>query len=360
MKIKIVSIVGTRPQLIKVAEMDKAINENTEDIIHIIIHTGQHFDHDMSGSFFDELEIPQPDVFLNINSGTHGQNTGAMIPLIEKYLDQFNPSIVLVYGDCDSTLAGTIAAKKMNIPVAHIEAGVRSFDRKMPEEQNRVMVDSIADLLFTPTQNASHILDKELNSIRIHNSGDLMYDSFRRYEHKIKRMTPFLNVKYYFATIHRKENADSKENLETILKAFEDIEDTVVFSVHPRTLKKIKEFGLELPGNVRTIPPQPYLQTLNIINTARAVLTDSGGIQKEAFWLQTPCVTIRNTTEWPETKENNWNILTGADRDRIKLAVQTHNSLRKDPSRSVFLYGSGVSGKKVLNVVKQYLTEIGA
>lgn len=351
MKAKIVSIIGTRPQLIKVAEMDKVIQAHS-DFIHFIIHTGQHFDKNMSGDFFKELDIPEPHAFLNINSGTHGQNTGAMIPKIEELLDSMNPAIVLVYGDCDSTLAGTIAAKKMDIPVAHIEAGIRSGDMRMPEEQNRVMVDSVCDLLFTPTQNACDILEREGGSTRIFNCGDLMYDSFRRYEGRIaKNETP---SGYYFATIHRKENTNNSDNLKSIISGMGNINATVFLAIHPRTDKAMQLNNVSKPRNVRIIAPLSYSSTLSFIKYAKAVITDSGGIQKEAFWLKTPCVTLRNSTEWPETVDSGWNILTGADRDRIKTAIKSYSMVtRKNPPG--FLYGSGMAGTKILSVIKQFL-----
>ena len=354
-KFTIVSIVGTRPQFIKLAEMDKAIQEHT-DFNHIIIHTGQHFDANMSGGFFDELQIPKPDIELNINSGTHGENTGAMIPGIEKYLDSIKPNIVFVYGDCDSTLAGTIAAKKMNIPVAHIEAGVRSGDIRMPEEQNRLMVDSISDLLFTPTREASSILDQASSYKRVHQVGDLMYDSFKRYENKAPGHEKLHNASYYFATFHRKENVDAGYNMLSIITALGDLDWPVMFPAHPRTLNMIKACSVDLPENIKVMEPLSYLSTLSWMRDAKAVLTDSGGLQKEAFWARTPCVTMRNSTEWPETVRSGWNILTGADTERIKLAVKTFEKLTPSNPPN-FLHGSGAAGSKILRIVASFLNE---
>jgi len=354
MKFKIVSIIGTRPQLIKVAEMDKVIQDHP-NFIHFIIHTGQHYDDEMSLNFFGELSIPEPHAFLNVNQGTHGQNTGAMIPQIEELLDSLNPDIVLVYGDCDSTLAGTLAAKKMDIPVGHIEAGVRSFDMKMPEEINRVMVDSVSDLLLCPTKNACDILDNVGVTPRIFNCGDLMYDSFKRYEGERDYLPAnILGEDYYFVTVHRKENTDNPDNLINIIQAFSDINERIYFPVHPRTRQMLTKYKLPIPGNITILNPTPYLETLSWMKHAKCVLTDSGGMQKEAFWLKTPCVTMRNSTEWPETLKDNWNILTGADRERILLAVKTHEKMtRKNPPG--FIYGSGAAGTKILNVINQFL-----
>jgi len=311
---KIVSIVGARPQFIKCAPLSRELRKVHHEIL---VHTGQHYDHDMSDIFFEELNIPKPDYNLGIGSGSHGEQTGKMLTEIEKVLLKEKPDLVLVYGDTNSTLAGALAAVKLHIRVAHVEAGLRSFDRNMPEEINRVLTDHISDILFCPTQTAVDNLSKEGITQGVHLVGDVMLDALEYNKTVAEKKSKILEVlglkkdKYLVITIHRPSNTDSRENLNNIIKALREIGEAVVFPVHPRTKKFLQEYGLDFPANVRLMDPLGYLDMLKLMAGARKILTDSGGIQKEAYMLGVPCVTLRENTEWVETLEGGWNVLVG-------------------------------------------------
>ncbi|MBU4138641.1 MAG: UDP-N-acetylglucosamine 2-epimerase (non-hydrolyzing) [Euryarchaeota archaeon] len=311
---KIVSIVGARPQFIKCAPLSRELRKVHHEIL---VHTGQHYDHDMSDIFFEELNIPKPDYNLGIGSGSHGEQTGKMLTEIEKVLLKEKPDLVLVYGDTNSTLAGALAAVKLHIRVAHVEAGLRSFDRNMPEEINQVLTDHISDILFCPTQTAVDNLSKEGITQGVHLVGDVMLDALEYNKTVAEKKSKILEVlglkkdKYLVITIHRPSNTDSRENLNNIIKALREIGEAVVFPVHPRTKKFLQEYGLDFPANVRLMDPLGYLDMLKLMAGARKILTDSGGIQKEAYMLGVPCVTLRENTEWVETLEGGWNVLVG-------------------------------------------------
>lgn len=322
------------------------------------MHTGQHYDYNMSPIFFKELSIPKPDYNLGVGSGSHGEQTARMIIEIEKVLVKEKPDLVLVYGDTNSTMAGAIVAAKMNIPLAHVEAGLRSYDREMPEEINRVVTDHLSDLLFCPTETAVENLKKEGITEGVFNTGDVMYDAivtYRKLAHHSfseggSKILKNLNLKpktYLYATVHRAENTDKKENLGNIVQAFSESAETIVFPSHPRTKKMLNKFNLALSDNVKIIDPVGYLDNLVLLGNAKKILTDSGGIQKEAYFLKIPCITLRNETEWVETVQDGWNVLVGADKEKILNMVEIFNPKRKQTAK----FGDGNAAEKIIAVI---------
>ncbi|MCX9073899.1 MAG: UDP-N-acetylglucosamine 2-epimerase (non-hydrolyzing) [Candidatus Methanoperedens sp.] len=323
---KIVSIVGARPQFIKCAPLSREIRKEHKEIL---VHTGQHYSSDMSKVFFDELRIPEPDYNLGIGSGNHGEQTGKMLIEIELVLLKEKPNTVVVYGDTNSTLAGALAACKQNIRVAHIEAGMRSYDRRMPEEINRILTDHISNILFCPTKTAVDNLKKEGITKGVYLVGDVMIDALKynlkiaEEKSKIIEELELEKGKYFVTTVHRPHNTDSIENMTSIIKALSELDSVVVFPVHPRTANYLRNYGLwdRMPENVKLIPPVGYLDMLMLMANANKILTDSGGIQKEAYILKVPCITFRENTEWIETLKAGWNVLVGTDRKKIIEAV---------------------------------------
>ena len=307
MKKKIISIVGARPNLIKLA----ALHPNLcKDFNHTIIHTGQHYDLELSQYFFDELKIPDPNYNLGVGSATHGIQTARILSGCEKILLSVKPDIVLIYGDTNSTLGGVLAAAKLQIPTAHIEAGMRSYDRSMPEEINRVITDHISSLLFCPSASAAKFLKKERIIKNVFITGDVMYDIFLKVKPDFSILKR-LNIKpksYYFTTIHRQENTDNSIKLGKIIDVLDNLDFPVIFPVHPRTKKAISKNKFRY-NNIKFVNPLKFSYNLALQKNSKAVLTDSGGIQKEAYWLRVPCITFRNSTEWPETVETGWNFL---------------------------------------------------
>ncbi len=350
---KICNIIGARPQFIKQATISRVLR-NRNDISEIIIHTGQHYDKNMSELFFEELEIPKPDYNLEIGSGLHGIQTGKMLEKIEEVLINEKPDCVILYGDTNSTIAGALAASKLHIPIAHIEAGLRSYNRRMPEEINRIATDSISDILFAPTMTGLENLKNEGLEKRSLFSGDVMYDSVLFYKNKTKYKKLSMNLpeKFYLATIHRPANTDNIENFQSILKAFASFKIDVIFPVHPRTKNILK--NMVIPNNVIIIDPVGYLEILQLVMKADLVFTDSGGLQKECFFLKKRCVTLREETEWVETLENNCNILTGADYEKIIDAEKQ--------SCGEFVieekFGDGKSAEHIVNAIQKYLRSI--
>ena len=353
---KIVTIVGARPQFIKAAPLSRALQAAGHR--EFLVHTGQHYDIGMSQVFFDELDLPQPDINLGVGSGNHGQQTGQMLIGIEDVLLKEKPDWVLVFGDTNSTLAGALAAVKLHIPLAHVEAGLRSYNREMPEEHNRVLTDHCADLLFCPTKTAVENLAKEGLTNGVHEVGDPMYDAVLMFSEKAKQRSTILHdlgLKkggYLLATIHRAYNTDDLETLNSIFSTLATIDEPVIFPIHPRTQQKIKELGFlnqkSKTENPKLIDPVSYLDMLILEQNARIILTDSGGIQKEAYFFGIPCLTLRSETEWVETVSNGWNLLVGVDPERI-LAGLKHVFPAKDQSPALF--GDGQSAHKIVRVL---------
>lgn len=343
---KILSIVGARPQFVKAAAVSRVLRRDHEEIL---VHTGQHYDDNMSNVFFEELDIPPPDFHLGVGSCNHGEQTGAMLDGIEKLLLAERPEWVLVYGDTNSTLAGALAAAKLRCKVAHVEAGLRSFNRAMPEEINRVVVDHLADLLFCPGEIAVANLAAEGITQGVVIVGDVMADVLRTVIDR-KRGSPTFPEQlgltergYLLATVHRAENTDNPVLLKNILHAFDSLDEPVIFPVHPRTRKAIDAIGYIPSRHVRLMEPLGYLDMTALERTARMILTDSGGIQKEAYWLGVPCLTLRDETEWVETVESGWNFLVGAGTERIVQAVQTF----RPPFHRPLLYGNGNAAVRI-------------
>lgn len=318
---KIASVVGARPNFVKLAPVSRQLRMRFDETI---IHTGQHYDYQMDKIFFDEMGIPEPDYHLGIGSGSHGNQTGRMLEKIEEILIQEKPDVVLVFGDTNSTLAGALAASKLHIKTAHVEAGLRSFDRRMPEEVNRVLVDHCSDLLLCPTETAVVNLRNEGITEKVYLTGDVMVDAQRdcaAIAEKRSHILGDLGLKskgYYLATVHRPANTDDKKKFKEIVDALAGIGD-VVFPCHPRAEKYLRQFGLWdfLTRNVQVIKPVGYLDMLMLEKNASKILTDSGGVQKEAYLLKVPCITLRDETEWVETVEDGWNVLAGADGEKI-------------------------------------------
>lgn len=351
---KIASILGARPQFIKAAPISKELRKEHDEIL---IHTGQHYDDEMSKIFFDSLHIPRPDYNLGVGSSSQGEQTGRMLLGIEELLLKERPDLVLVYGDTNSTLAGALASVKLHIPVGHVEAGLRSFDRSMPEEINRVLADRISALLFSPTKTAVANLKKEGITNGVHLTGDVMYDALL---HNIKiaeksKILEQFNIepkKYLLVTVHRQSNTDNAENLSNILEALSGIEEKVIFPIHPRTTKFIKIHGLKrkIKGNIILSKPIGYLDFLWLEKNAKKILTDSGGIQKEAYILKVPCITLRRNTEWIETVEDGWNVLVGANKEKI---IENVNEFApKSKQRNIF--GDGKASKRIVDIITSF------
>lgn len=347
---KIVSIVGARPQFIKAGTISREIKKYN-NISEIIIHTGQHFDENMSKIFFNEMDIPIPKYNLDINGKNHGAMTGQMLEKIEELLIIEKPDWVIIYGDTDSTLAGALAASKLHIKIAHIEAGLRSYNMKMPEEINRIVTDRISDVLFCPTKEAIVNLKNEgyCNfNCKIVRSGDVMYDGVIYYKKKASKPSIKLKEKYILCTVHRAENTDNLQRLSKIFKALNSISlhKQIVLPLHPRT-KKILESNNIDTKNLKLIDPVGYLEMVWLINNSEIIMTDSGGLQKEAFFFNKYCITLRDETEWVELVDGGYNILTGADSDKIINAYNTFIELEFSAINEK-LYGDGNSSELII------------
>lgn len=363
-QLKIVTVVGARPQFVKAAAVSRAIaawNQAGQGpaIVERIVHTGQHYDENMSKVFFDELHIPRPAVNLEVGSGGHGAQTGAMLERIEKVLLESPPDWMLIYGDTNSTLAGALAAVKLHIPVAHVEAGLRSFNRAMPEEINRIVADAVSNLLLCPTRTAVENLAHEGVTRGVSNVGDVMYDSVL-YNVKLAQASSTVLTRlgltkgeYYLATVHRAENTDDPKRLAGIIEAFSKMDRPIVLPLHPRTRKTLGA-GLEkLAAKVKVIDPVPYLDMLMLEANTRLILTDSGGVQKEAYWFNVPCVTLRDQTEWVELVHAGCNTLVGADPAATLAAVREFekNGAKLPANRPTDLYGDGQSAEKIVRTI---------
>ncbi|MDA3871425.1 MAG: UDP-N-acetylglucosamine 2-epimerase (non-hydrolyzing) [Candidatus Marinimicrobia bacterium] len=344
---KIATIIGARPQFIKSATISR-IFRNYNDINEIIIHTGQHYDENMSEIFFNELKIPKPNYNLEVGSESHGKQTAMMLEKIEAILLKEKPDWVLVYGDTNSTIAGALAATKLHIKIAHVEAGLRSFNRKMPEEINRIATDHISDILFVPTQNAMNLLANEGIVERAVLVGDVMYDAIL-YNQKLAdekyKLSDLTNLNnFYLGTIHRPANTDNLVRLQNIFSAFSELDLPIILPLHPRTQKIIKK--IKYSKNVKIIEPVSYLKMIVLLKNCEKVLTDSGGLQKEAYYLHKPCITMRDETEWIETLENNWNFIVGADKDQILEKVKN-----KEFGEQKDYFGDGKAAEKIVDFI---------
>ncbi|MCL0096027.1 UDP-N-acetylglucosamine 2-epimerase (non-hydrolyzing) [Thermodesulfovibrionales bacterium] len=381
--LKIASVVGARPQFIKIAPLCREFSKK-DNVKHIIIHTGQHYDYEMSKVFFDELGIPEPDYHLGVGSGTHGYQTGEMLKKVEDVLIKEKPDWVLVYGDTNSTLAGALAAIKLysegaGIPVAHIEAGLRSFNKKMPEEINRVLTDHISTILFCPTKTAVANLKREgfknivsdgkltdfsstqLSIINYQlpiaiNVGDIMYDAMLMSLKIAEKRTTILETcnlsskGYYLATVHRAENTDNKERLTSIVEALIEIskDKPIIWPIHPRAKKQFEKYSLKIQNSkFKIISPLSYFDMLILEKNACRILTDSGGMQKEAYWFKVSCITLRDETEWVETVEAGWNTLAGYNPERIvQAALEARPGVEK-----VSPYGDGRAAERIVELL---------
>lgn len=357
---KVITVLGARPQFIKAAPLSAALRTKHEEKI---VHTGQHYDYQMSDVFFEELGIPKPDYLLGVGSKQHGAQTGEMLTGVEEVLLQEKPDWVLVYGDTNSTLAGALAAAKLHIPIAHVEAGLRSYNRQMPEEINRVLTDHLSALLFCPTDQAVQNLAQEGITDGVVRTGDVMADALYYHARRAEKRRPeqagtiseslqHPPKSYLLATVHRAENTDNPSRLEGIIKAFNQIEGQIVLPLHPRTKKFLLERQITIPGNVQVIEPVGYLDMILLEKGAEFILTDSGGVQKEAYLWRVPCVTLRDETEWVETVHTGWNTLTGAKTEAIVAAVARYrqNSL---PPYQENLYGNGRASEEIVSAIEQ-------
>ncbi len=342
----VLSVVGNRPQFIKSAPLSEAFR--TAGIDEVVLHTGQHYDPELSQVFFEELGLEPPKHRLETGSGTHAEQTARMLPGIEQAVLAERPDATLVYGDTNSTLAGALAAAKLDVPVVHVEAGLRSFDRTMPEELNRVLVDQLSTVLFAPSDTAVENLRREGITEGVHQVGDVMYDANLRLGPIARERSSALadaGVEpgaYTVLTLHREANV-RPEPLRAVAAALAELDEPVVFPAHPRTGALLADEGIELPANVRLRPPAGYLDFAALASQARVIATDSGGVQKEAYWFGVPCVTLRETTEWTETVDAGWNTLTGTDPARIVAAVRTAARPPEHPE----LYGDGHASERI-------------
>ncbi|MEM3365312.1 MAG: UDP-N-acetylglucosamine 2-epimerase (non-hydrolyzing) [Candidatus Bathyarchaeia archaeon] len=354
-KKKIVSIVGVRPNFVKLKALSAILSEHE----HIIVHTGQHYDFDLSRAFFQCLELPNPQYNLEVGSGTHGYQLGEMIKRLEKVLIKEKPNFVIVYGDCNSTLAGALAATRLHIKMAHVEAGYRSYDKTMPEETNRLLTDQISDLLFAPTKTAVTNLKKENIQGIVYLTGDIMVDVLIRYKDIAERESKILTQlgvdpkNYILVTVHREDNTKKKEKLANIVEALKKItEYKLVFPIHPRTKNALQEMGLynkiRSNENLIIIPPLNYLDFVKLEKNAAKIITDSGGVQKEAYILGIPCITLRNTTEVIETVREGWNVLVDADIPKILNAVKCFDPKRKGFRKAL---GDGDAAIKIAKII---------
>jgi len=351
---KIISVVGARPQFIKLAILSKELRENHNEII---IHTGQHYDDNMSRYFFEEMQIAKPDYNLNIGSGSHGKQTAEMLIGLEDIFLHQKPDIVITFGDTNTTLATGLAATKLNIPVAHVEAGLRSHNREMPEEINRILTDHISDYLFAPTLNAMENIKSENLYGKPFLVGDVMYDSLLYYgkiaeqKSRILKNLKLKQKEYILLTLHRPYNVDNIQKLQNIFSALKQTKRFIILPVHPRTCKMIESTNTIIPENISIIEPLGYLDFIFLQKHSEKIITDSGGIQKEAYLNGIPCITIRPETEWIETVKAGWNVLVGDKMDQL-----IENCLHFKPSHNRPRYfGDGDSSKKIISILESHL-----
>lgn len=349
---KILSVVGARPQFIKLAPLSKRIRGKFDELI---VHTGQHYDKEMSELIFGDLQIPKPDFNLGIGGGNHGEQTGKTLIELEKVLVDVKPDLVVVFGDTNATLAGALAGAKQAIKTLHIEAGLRSYNRTMPEEINRVVADHTSDYLFAPTDTAISNLKKEGLEDKSYLVGDIMVDSLQHNLQIAEQKSDILKMhditgRYFVLTLHRPYNVDDPDNLSLLLNKLGELETRIVFPVHPRTKRIIEENNISVPENILTTKPLGYLDFLKIQNGADKILTDSGGIQKEAYILKKPCITLRPETEWVETVDEGWNMLADVRSNNFIEKVVSFSS----PSKQKSVFGENVT-QKMISVIEEIL-----
>ncbi|EHU2607519.1 UDP-N-acetylglucosamine 2-epimerase (non-hydrolyzing) [Acinetobacter baumannii] len=350
---KILTVLGARPQFIKAAAFSRAVQKSSM-MEEIIIHTGQHYDQNMSDVFFEEMDIPKPKYMLQTGGKTHGAMTGQQLEKIEEILLIEKPDIVLVYGDTNSTLAGALAAIKLHIPIAHVESGLRSFNRQMPEEINRILTDQISDYLFVPSLGAKENLLREgISENKIFVVGDIMYDVALYYKEKMIKPLWFddLNLnKFVLCTIHRAENTDDPIKLSNILRGLELSQRDIILPLHPRTVSKLKQYGLNIPSNIRVVEPTGYLEMVWLEVHSELIVTDSGGVQKEAYFHNKLCVTLREETEWVELVNNGYNTLVGSNSDLISTSLK-NKVLNKISIKDI--YGNGDTAEKIVKILEK-------
>jgi UDP-N-acetylglucosamine 2-epimerase len=355
--VRIVTIVGARPQFIKIATVSRELGHQHEEII---VHTGQHYDYELSRVFFKDLELPEPHYNLGVGSGTHGFQTGHGIIRIEEVLLKERPDLVLLYGDTNATLAGALAAAKLKVPIAHVEAGVRLHDKTIPEEINRLVTDHLCDLLFCPTITTVSALRREGITLGVHLVGDVMLDTLLSYKQvaiKKSKILQTLGIKpqsYYLATVHRPRNTDNRARLEEIFYAFQELDYPVVLPLHPRTKRCLMEHGLlntvQALDNLLIIKPLGYLDFLMLEQHARLILTDSGGVQREAYFLGVPCVTLKELSPWPETVHDGWNVIAEITREEIVQTVVCFEC----PQQLGSAFGDGTASRQISEILTQW------
>lgn len=362
---KIVTIVGARPQFVKAAVMSRLLRSGqyAKHFSEVLVHTGQHHDDALSAVFFRELQLPPPDIQLHVDEALHGRMTAIMLMGIEEILIEQQPDLVMVYGDTNSTLAGALAAAKLHIPIAHVEAGLRSYNKTMPEEHNRLITDNLSRWLFCPSSNAVENLRKENITSGVHLCGDIMYDALLFYKDLLQHPQHGLRLKlsgmpeglyeqpFFLATIHRAGNTDDPQKLSAIVGALAESHHPIVLPLHPRTRKMLQQFNIQLSHNIHIVPPVGYLEMLQLELNAAAIITDSGGVQKEAYWMKKPCITLREETEWTETVDSGWNTLAGTDGNKIRNALNKLQIPDLHPNH----YGNGQSGVKMMQVLMEDL-----
>ena len=349
---KILTIVGARPQFVKAAVVSRVIRERS-GIEELLVHTGQHFDANMSDVFFQEMNIPHLAINLDINSMSHGAMTARMMEKLEEVAIREKPDLFLIYGDTNSTLAGALVASKLHIPIGHVEAGLRSFNMKMPEEINRILSDRVSKWLFCPTQTAVDNLHREGYDnfqSQISLSGDVMYDAALYYSSRLDEVPSKVEMpdkSYALVTLHREENTDDEGTLRRLMGILENMDEEVVLPLHPRTRKKLEGFGIT--PRIKTIDPVGYYDMIRLLKNCSFVLTDSGGLQKEAFFFEKFCITLREQTEWVELVDNGVNFICGSDADKVKKAL---DQIRHTPfPKDLQLYGDGKAGEKIIDVL---------
>lgn len=349
----VLSIVGARPQFVKAAAVSRALRENHTETL---IHTGQHYDEELSDVFFEELAIPQPDHNLGVGSASHATQTAEMMVRLESVIGDTCPDVVLVYGDTNSTLAGALVAVKEQTQLAHIEAGLRSGDFSMPEEVNRILTDHCSDQLFAPTEAAKKNLQAEGITEGVYTPGDVMYDTLLQVRDRLDTVDVIdIPGEFVLATVHRAGNTNDPDRLAGIVEGLTNCPYPVVLPAHPRTVSALKHFGLwdRATETLDIVDPIGYLSFIKLVEKARCVATDSGGVQKEAFYLNTPCVTLRDTTEWTETIDAGWNVLVGASAERISAAIRSAGNLPSKPD----LYGNGTAASSIVETLEREIEQ---